>query len=238
MTLRDMRRRAGLTQAQLAQAADITPAYLSYLENGQRKNPGLATLQKLAGALQAPLAEVAGSLGERRPSTAEEDQIQSRTAALEPLFDDLRFAPGSTTRARLLDSEDVPARHLADERLFFRVGRTPDGARGAFCEREQALVLLPEAAGDDAALLHAMTHRFVSALGRLPSVYQDVAQMDLQLRLRGRMPDLEETLCAFARQAQKDGGEHGALFLLKSFELDLRFGWRLGAVYRGLCETT
>jgi transcriptional regulator with XRE-family HTH domain len=50
--LRDLRRKAGLSQEALAGAADVDRTYVSLLERGQRQ-PTLETLFRLAGALDA-----------------------------------------------------------------------------------------------------------------------------------------------------------------------------------------
>ena len=46
--------RKGLSQAQLAKAADCSVSYLSMLENSKR-DPTLSTIQKIASALGVPL---------------------------------------------------------------------------------------------------------------------------------------------------------------------------------------
>ena len=58
--LRAARESAKLTQQQAAAAAAIDQSYLSLLESGQRTDPGLATLRRLAAALGLPLAELIG----------------------------------------------------------------------------------------------------------------------------------------------------------------------------------
>lgn len=42
-----------MTRSDLARAAKVTPAYITQLETGQRKNPSLAILKRLAKALGA-----------------------------------------------------------------------------------------------------------------------------------------------------------------------------------------
>ncbi len=50
MTLRELRLRKNLTQAELANIIGVDPAHISLLENGNRK-PSYETLVKLASAL-------------------------------------------------------------------------------------------------------------------------------------------------------------------------------------------
>lgn len=52
--IRELRLKAGLTQEQLAERADLHPTYLGGVERGER-NLSLNNLDKLAGAMQVPL---------------------------------------------------------------------------------------------------------------------------------------------------------------------------------------
>ena len=54
-TVKRVRRRRGLKQAEFAQRARISQAYLSRLESGIQKNPSLAVLKRLAKALGVPV---------------------------------------------------------------------------------------------------------------------------------------------------------------------------------------
>ena len=49
--IKKLRAAQDLTQEQLAKKAGVTQAYVALLEAGQRKNPSLPTLKKLAKAL-------------------------------------------------------------------------------------------------------------------------------------------------------------------------------------------
>lgn len=56
--LYELREKKGLTQVALANKAGITQPYLAQIESGERKNPSLVTLKKLAKALKVTLAEL------------------------------------------------------------------------------------------------------------------------------------------------------------------------------------
>ncbi len=64
--LKRLREAKGLTQVQLASTAGITYAYLSMLETGAKRNPSLATLQRLAKALGLSVGELLKQGGRRR----------------------------------------------------------------------------------------------------------------------------------------------------------------------------
>lgn len=52
-TIQRLRSEVGLTQRELARAAEITPSFLSLIEN-DRRDPSLAVLRRIAGALSVP----------------------------------------------------------------------------------------------------------------------------------------------------------------------------------------
>ena len=56
--LKAVRRQRGLTQSQLAKLAQTSQAYIAYLERGEKKNPSLMILRRLAKALKVTVAEL------------------------------------------------------------------------------------------------------------------------------------------------------------------------------------
>jgi transcriptional regulator with XRE-family HTH domain len=52
------RARGDISQSEIARRARISAAYLSALESGERKSPGLPVLQRLAKAVGVPVAEL------------------------------------------------------------------------------------------------------------------------------------------------------------------------------------
>jgi transcriptional regulator with XRE-family HTH domain len=58
--LKQIRERKGLSQLDLAKRAKVSQGYLSDLEAGEKKNPGIETLRKIAKALGVPVAELLG----------------------------------------------------------------------------------------------------------------------------------------------------------------------------------
>ena len=51
MMIREERKKAKITQQELANNVGVTPAYISMLEKGVRHNPSLDLLQKIAKVL-------------------------------------------------------------------------------------------------------------------------------------------------------------------------------------------
>lgn len=58
--LKRLREQKGLSQLELAKRAAVAQAYISEMEAGAKKNPGIETLRKLAKALGVPVAELLG----------------------------------------------------------------------------------------------------------------------------------------------------------------------------------
>jgi len=52
-TIKRLRTETGLSQRELAEAAGLTPSFLSLIESGERE-PSLATIRSLAKALKTP----------------------------------------------------------------------------------------------------------------------------------------------------------------------------------------
>ncbi len=60
MRLKRLREARGLSQLRLAKLAKVAQVYISELEAGKKRNPGIETVQKLAKALNAKVAKVLG----------------------------------------------------------------------------------------------------------------------------------------------------------------------------------
>lgn len=72
--IRAERERAGLTREQLAEALDLAPSFLAYLESGQRK-PSLETIVKLAGRLKIPVRALFSDL-KTKPANEDSKAIE------------------------------------------------------------------------------------------------------------------------------------------------------------------
>ena len=56
--LTQLRARKQMTQEELSKKAKVTRSYIALLETGEKKNPSLAILQRLAKALGVPVTEL------------------------------------------------------------------------------------------------------------------------------------------------------------------------------------
>ncbi len=60
VAIRQAREQKGLSQAELAKRAKVAQGYISDLEAGGKKNPGIDVLKRLAKALGVPVAKLLG----------------------------------------------------------------------------------------------------------------------------------------------------------------------------------
>lgn len=64
VVLREKRERAGLTQEDLAERADVSARFISFLENGRRQ-PTLSAIAALSAGIGASMVEVIGEVEAR-----------------------------------------------------------------------------------------------------------------------------------------------------------------------------
>lgn len=79
--LRELRRARGLSQAQLAEAATITPTYVTRLEAGASA-PNVDTVARLAEALGVGVADLLPAAAPADPTARIRDQARRLAAAL------------------------------------------------------------------------------------------------------------------------------------------------------------
>jgi transcriptional regulator with XRE-family HTH domain len=113
--LRRAREVRGLSTIEAARAADISPAYLSKLENDAVKKPSPHVLHQLGEALTVPYAELMRLTGYRVPGEAKQAPVNEVAAAL---FADLTD-----------DERDELLEYLAWYRARRRSSRGASGAK-------------------------------------------------------------------------------------------------------------
>ncbi len=106
--IRRLREAQGLTQLDLAKRANVNQGWLSQIEAGQAKSPGIAVLRRLAKAMNVSVAE----LGQTPTRTARAMRLIIDPSKLFPLDD-----PLSVPLLRLMIAAD-DARHL--QKLILR----------------------------------------------------------------------------------------------------------------------
>ena len=116
-----------------------------------------------------------------------------------------------------------------------RVEKLPPGYAGYYDKKEQLLCVTPEAITDDVVILHEMIHLHEGVINDLPFYFHDVLYWALYQDLRKKIANLDDAISRYAHILNESnihsrGGLHDVLFLLKSFDLDIRQGYPFGTV--------
>lgn len=61
-TIKSIREIKGITKSELARSINVSPAYITMLEKGTKKNPSIDILKKIANVLSVPLNELISSM--------------------------------------------------------------------------------------------------------------------------------------------------------------------------------
>lgn len=109
------------------------------------------------------------------------------------------------------------------------------GYAGCYNKKEQILCVTPEAVANDVVILHEMIHLHESVINDQPFYFHDVLYWALYQDLRKKIANLDDAISQYAHILNESdlysrGGLHDVLFLLKSFDLDIRQGYPFGTV--------
>ena len=166
------------------------------------------------------------------------------------LFADMLFEPESMTgkfiavKAKSFDNDewedtfmDRPDQleYFSHDWFLFAV-EDLGGSLGCYSSMEYKLSVSPECVNRDDVILHEMIHLHEAVLDGLPTYYRDVVLYCLYKELQSKVPDLDDRIESHGHilnesTLARTGGRHDILFLLKSFDLDLRMGYPLGTVF-------
>jgi hypothetical protein len=160
----------------------------------------------------------------------------------------MRFKPGSIVekfifyqmqnvdhKEQILDCyAEVPV-GLLDDHIRFYVAPLEGTTKGTYDHEERAVTVIPESADDPVILLHEMIHVFENLLGEFHGFVPEILIFCLLREMGKKVPDLDERIEQHAHLVHggivaKQAGSHGILFYLKSLDLDLRMGFKLGTV--------
>jgi len=192
-------------------------------------------------------------------ATPEEKTVVGKMGMFEELFSDMIFSNGTKTGEFLkcytksADSEednwiesetDIPPEmeYFSPTNYRIRVEPLPDGI-GQFNSLTKEMTITPEHINSDSVILHEMIHMYEDMIESQMPFYRDIIFFVLYKDLQQRIPDLDKYITdhgqVFNQQAfNRIGGVHDILFLMKSLDLDLKQGYKLGTVFGyGMVET-
>ena len=182
----------------------------------------------------------------------EERELYERVYGFEELFADMMFRPGTPSgelikvQSKANDDEeweddemDLPEELTGCPYSYFEYKVTQleeDECNGYFDQMNQILCISSDKLKDDATIIHEMIHLHESVVNSFPMYYHDTLLWSLYSDLRGKIPELDTIINEHAHILNEhslymSGGVHDILFLLKSFDLDIKKGYSLGTVF-------
>lgn len=183
-------------------------------------------------------------------ATPDEKRLIDRVGEFESFFEDMLFQPGTSTyelikcKSKMQGSDewvddevDLPDELAYFSYTFFRFKVEPlEDCGGVFNHIEQSLTIPPDAIENDSTILHELIHLHEFVINELPMYFHDMLFWALYKDLKSKIPELDEIITDHAHlltgsTIYKAGGLHDILFLLKSFDLDIRMGYSLGTVF-------
>ena len=167
------------------------------------------------------------------------------------LFEDMLFREGTATYKLIqCQSQDPDNGDWEDDavslpfelesfsytRFKYEVKPLEEGCEGMTDFLEQTITITSEAFEDDSVILHELIHVHECVINELPLFYHDMILWALYGDLKEKIPNLDRIITDQSHLLREDslykqGGLHDILFLLKSFDLDLRMGYPLGKVF-------
>lgn len=184
-------------------------------------------------------------------ASQEERNLIDKVYSFEDFFGDMLFQQDSCTydllkcQSKPLDSDEWEdsTMDLPDELEYFNyeffrfvVGPLENDVAGQYNQMTQTLTVTPEYLSDDAVILHELIHLHEFVVNDLPLYFHDMVLWSLYKGLSHKIPKLNEIISGHAHLLTgssifNQGGLHDILFLLKSFDLDIRQGYPLGTVF-------
>lgn len=184
-------------------------------------------------------------------ATEEDQALVDRVYAFEPYFKDMMFASGTPVGELIKVNTKSPNEEewleeeldLPDEltcapytRFKFVVAQTDAECDGYFDKQAGVFCVSPESRNEDATILHEMIHLHEFVVNQQFMFYHDTLLWSLYSDLKNKIPELDTIINEHAHilnenTLQISGGLHDILFLLKSFDLDIKKGYSLGTVF-------
>ena len=185
-------------------------------------------------------------------ATEEEKKLAAKVSSFEELFEDMCFAEGTKSynliecqtqsdSGEWIDDETprpevLQCMEYMGHSLFLYKVEPSSHYRGYYDPKKQLLCVSPEALEDDKTILHEMIHMYESIINDLPLYFHDMLYWSLYQDLRAKIEKLDTVISSHAHLLNGStlyayGGLHDILFLLKSFDLDIRMGYPLGTIF-------
>ena len=164
-------------------------------------------------------------------ATPEDLQLYNRVMEFADDFQDMRF---ENCADNIPDLDAIP-----DFDYTICKSKDPEGYADASYDSTSG-VLTARYDAEDFVLLHEMIHLHEDLLDRvqkdLRPILRDMLCWSFYRKLKKRIPAIDEIIDDWSTFENQDalrnaGGTHSVLFLMKSFDLDIKHGWELGTIF-------
>lgn len=183
--------------------------------------------------------------------TDEERELVNQVGEYEDYFQDMLFEPGTSTYELIqckskqegsdewIDDEVGRPDELAyfsTTFLKYKVEELGDDMLAYYDKNEQLICVSPEGLKNKHTVPHEMIHVYEDLINELPMYYHDMVYWALYKDLKKKIDNLDDIISSHAHlltgsTIYSQGGLHDILFLLKSFDLDIRMRYPLGTVF-------
>lgn len=119
--------------------------------------------------------------------------------------------------------------------LIYKVEPLDENVVGQYEPGKHILTISPQYINDKPSILHELIHVFETVIDICPKYFHDILFYCIYRDLNGKIPDLHDRIVRhthlyFGDEITREGGTHDILFFLKSLDLDLKCGYKLGTV--------
>jgi len=117
-----------------------------------------------------------------------------------------------------------------------KVAALEDTFVGQYDAEKRILTITPDSINDPTVILHEMTHFYCHQLEKINPSLNEILLLDLYKRLSKEIDNLDELIASHAElytleKLEMRGGLHTVLFYLKTLDIDLKCGYKLGTVF-------
>ena len=133
------------------------------------------------------------------------------------------------------DYQDVPEKLRGITNYRYYIEDLNGDCIGMVNAKDRTMTIAPEYASDKVTILHEMIHIYINIINEFYCFFHDILFLCLYNELKSKISDLDQRILSHSHAFRSEditrkGGEHGILFFLKSLDLDLRCGYKLGTV--------
>lgn len=175
--------------------------------------------------------------------TSDELELHSKILEYEEeYFEDMCFEENSIIHDYLAFSDEDGNEYfdecfydLQSSKYRYYVNTLADGTMGQTNLEEHTIAISPDYKDDKTVILHEMIHAYSNTMNEVNPTHKDILLLALYNKLKEKIHDIDKRILSHAHDLlQYDvtltGGYHDVLFYLKSLDLDLRCGYKLGTV--------